>query len=95
MCIRNIYQKTPWTFPEDPTILSQFSFIVSFFSHYQQTSRKLEKVEDRNGLQRIGMLKVVSHGGEGLENADKAEQDLQEVTGLGFNSGFQVGQTAQ
>lgn len=41
------------------------------------------------------MLKVVSHGGEGLENADKAEQDLQEVTGLGFNSGFQVGQTAQ
>lgn len=41
------------------------------------------------------MLKVVRHGGEGLENADKAEQDLQEVTDQGFNSGFQVGQTAQ
>lgn len=41
------------------------------------------------------MLKVVRHGGEGLENAGKAEQDFQEVTDLRFNSGFQVGQTAQ
>lgn len=41
------------------------------------------------------MLNVVRLDREGLENADEAEQDLQEVTSLEFNSGFQVGQTAQ
>ena len=50
-------------------------------------------MRDRNGLQEVGMTEGVRHSGKGIENPDKGEQALQEVTGSRLEEQFTRGAT--